>query len=177
MDEVELLIRQFKEERTESLADIDDSRKASIIEKLEGRADERVLKFFLEVLSDENEYDLARIEVLKILELKERGDEARDEEIGQLIKQILLADPDDDVRTYAALAASNYLDVDGMLEAVVKILFDTAEDMNIRWNAFATIKKLGPKPQAIEIMTKAMQEPAFQKSAFRILEDWKTGSG
>jgi hypothetical protein len=86
----------------------------------------------LEALSDAREYDLARIEILKVLELRRRSDSSEDELIGQSIRRILADDPDDDVRTYAAMAASNYMDVEGVLDEVERTLFNESEETNIR---------------------------------------------
>jgi hypothetical protein len=66
------LIRQFKAEETSELGNIDTSRKPSIVSSLEQFTDDdRVVEFRLSVATNENEYDLARIEVFKVLEVKE----------------------------------------------------------------------------------------------------------
>ena len=70
MDNVSRLINLFKSEDTSSLANIASSRKPQIIIELEDIDDERILPFFLEVLLNEREYDLARIETLQVLEVR-----------------------------------------------------------------------------------------------------------
>ncbi|MDT5157424.1 MAG: hypothetical protein QOH51_1781 [Acidobacteriota bacterium] len=173
MDEVGSLINQFREEGTQALANPDSSVKDKIIRRLESSDDPRVLPFMLEALSDACEYDLARIEILKVLELRRRGDSSEDELIGQSIRRILADDPDDDVRTYAAMAASNYMDVEGVLDEVERTLFNEGEETNIRWNAFTAVKEMGPNSRSIEIMSKAAQVDEFKNSALRILKEWK----
>jgi hypothetical protein len=176
MDEVGRLIEQFRSEKTRDLGD--SSKKVGIINRLEEileeTGDERVLPFFLEVLADAREYDLARIEVLEILKLKDRGDMMTDQEIGRLIKNILVADQDDDVRSYAAMAASKYVDVEGILEELEKIIFDEDEDINIRWNAFASIEEMGPTEESKRIMEKALRVEEFKAYAQRVLDRWNS---
>jgi hypothetical protein len=172
MDEVGSLIEQFRAEDARALADPDFSVKDKIIRKLERSDDPRVLPFMLSVLSDEKEYDLARIEVLKVFEIRRRGEPSEDQSIGRAVRQILAADPDDDVRTYAAMAASNYMDVEGVLDEVEKIIFDEGEEINIRWNAFTAVYKMGPHGRGVEIMTRAARVNEFRKAALRILKEW-----
>lgn len=70
MDEVEWLIALFRSEGTDGLDDLDRSTKTIIIESLEGHAnDARVLDFLLHVSSDRDEFDLARIEAWRVLEV------------------------------------------------------------------------------------------------------------
>src|ERR1051326_210235 len=111
MDEVAHLLTEFEEENTQNLPNEDLSRKVAIIRQLEQVSDARVLPFFLRILENKQEYDLARIEVLKILELKEHNNQVEHEQIGKLIQHVLDVDTDDDVRNYAAIAISNYMDV------------------------------------------------------------------
>ena len=63
----EKLISQFKAENKIKLDNPDSSIKVEIIIQLEQMMDEKILSFFIQVLQDEKEYDLARIEILKIL--------------------------------------------------------------------------------------------------------------
>lgn len=178
MDEVLSLIEEFREENTEALEDEDSSRKDQIVMDLQDldSTDPRVLPFFLEVLGDENEFDLARIEILKFLELREHRDNAQDEQTGQLVKRILGADPDDDVRNYAALAAGNYLAVSGVVDELERILFNENEDRNLRWNAFAAMKRMGPANESIKIMKKLAKADEFRESASALLSKWSTTS-
>jgi hypothetical protein len=62
---------EFKSEKTNELVNIDFSRKPAIISSLEEFADDkRVSDFYFSVAVDESEYDLARIEALKIWKSK-----------------------------------------------------------------------------------------------------------
>ncbi|HEV2765512.1 MAG TPA: hypothetical protein VGV38_21190 [Pyrinomonadaceae bacterium] len=166
MDEVGSLIERFEAETA--------SRKVSVLRELEERAgDERVWPFLMKVAADEAEYDLARIEALKIMGLKEGEDEEVDRQIGQVIQRILAADPDDDVRNYAATAASRYVEVGGVLEELEKIVLDPDEDVDIRWSAFASVEEMGPTNQSKKIMNKALRDEVFKDYTERVLKTWQ----
>jgi hypothetical protein len=172
-DEIERLIARFSSEDTGSLPDPDKSIKPNIIEALEDHAaDPRALDFLLHVAADRQEFDLARIEALKVRELREaRNDEERSR-IALVLREVLVDDPDDDVRQYAAMAAASYMSEGRLAEAVVARAFDEGEDINLRWNTFAAIKQLGPTPQGIEVLRRASETPEFGTSALLILQKW-----
>ncbi len=50
--------------------------------------------------------------------------------------------------------------------------FDEGEDVNLRWNAFAAIKQLGPTPQGIKLLREASETREFRTSAVLILQKW-----
>ena len=173
MDEIERLIARFRSEDTARLADPDKSIKPNIIQALEDHAaDPRALDFLLHVAADRQEFDLARIEALKVLELHEaRNDEERSR-IAVVLTEVLVDDPDDDVRQYAAMAAAYYMSDDRLAAAIVRTAFDMGEDINLRWNAFAAIKQLGPTPHGIEVLRRASETPEFRTSALLLLREW-----
>ena len=175
MDEVGHLIAQF---RAEDITQVrDSSNKIALLRQLEQHYgdDQRVLPFLLEVLSDTQEYDLARIEALKFFELKEEEDEDIGRQVGQAIKHILAHDPDDEVRNYAAMAASSYVGVNGIVGELEKVIFNPEEDVNIRWSAFAAIEEMGPTNQSKRIMVKALQDEEFKEYTARVLDIWQSG--
>jgi hypothetical protein len=173
MDESERLIARFRGEDTRKLAKPEKSIKPGVIESLEDHAaDPRVLDFLLNVAADRKEFDLARIEALNVLEIREAGSDEERRQIAPVLKDILVGDPDDDVRQYAGMAAAYYMSESDLVEAVVQRAFDQDEDINLRWNAFAAIKQLGPTPQGIELLRAACEDSVFRTSALRILQEW-----
>src|ERR1700728_2857336 len=129
MDTVMNLISQFKDERTDRLENIDKSKKPRILTDLEEFADDpRVADFLLAIASDETEYDLARIEAFKIFEVKDFADRGVHNRVGRVIRNVLSASNDNDVRNYAAIAASNYMDIEGVAEEIDRLLHDDHED-------------------------------------------------
>jgi hypothetical protein len=173
MDEITRLIAWFSSEDTGNLDDSDKSIKPGVIRLIEDHAaDPRVLDFLLRVASDRDEFDLARIEALKVLELREhRGDE-EGHRVAPVLRKMLEGDPDDGVRQYAAMAAATCMSQDDLVDAIATTAFDEDEDINLRWNAFAAIKQLGPTPRGIDLLRAASESPTFRTSALRILREW-----
>lgn len=172
MDEVGVLIGRFEDEDTDSLPEIDTSKKVDIVRRLENLTDERVLPFFMRVLASQQEYDLARIEILRILEVRRARDAHEGELIGKLIQRMLSSDPDDDVRNYAAMAISSYMDVKGSLEVVEGIIFNVEEEINLRWNAFTAVERMGPTREGELMLHRLLKDDQFKGSAQRVLSQW-----
>jgi hypothetical protein len=176
MDEIELLIARFRGEDTPKLAKPDKSIKPGVIESLEEHAaDPRALDFLLHVAADRQEFDLARIEALKVLELREPGSDEERRRIAPVLKDVLVGDPDDDVRQYAAMAAAYYMSESDLVDAVAQRAFDQGEDIDLRWNAFAALKQLGPTPRGIELLRAASEDAVFRNSALLVLKKWGVG--
>lgn len=176
MDEVSTLIEKFRAEGARTARDGGPSGKDEIVRRLSSFDDERVLPFLLEVLEDGEEYDLARIEVLKFLNVMRRGDRVRDEGVARLVRHVLTNDSDDDVRSYAAIAVSNFMDVDGSAEAARSVLLNREEDEALRWNAFAAFEGMGPTPESISALTACEQDDELGDSATQVLGDWRAAN-
>ena len=72
MDVVDQLIAKYKAAKLNEKGESDE--KIDVIIELEDLKSEKVIPFFLNVLLNEEEYDLARIEILKILKLRDSQD-------------------------------------------------------------------------------------------------------
>lgn len=173
MDNVSRLINLFKSEDTFSLANIDSSGKPEIVTELEGIDDERILPFFLEVLLNELEYDLARIETLQVLKLRNCSHQEEYDQIGQAIKQVLVNSTDQDIRNYAAMAIASYIETEGAFDVIEGILLDEKEDINLRYNAFGVIEEIGLQDRSMEILKKLIQNPEFNQPSLRLLNEWQ----
>jgi hypothetical protein len=93
---------------------------------------------------------LARIEALEVLKLREPPSDEERRPMASVLRDILDGDPHVDVRRYAAMAAANSMSEGELADAVVARAFDESEDIDLRWNAFGAIKRLGPTPEGIE---------------------------
>src|SRR5581483_143194 len=166
MNEIDRLIASFRSEDTNSLSNPDtDSVKDRVISDLEEySSDSRVLAFYLEVAANRHEYDLARIEVLKVLHVRPTTDEAERTQIGKVIADILLGDTDDEVRNYAAIAATSYMTAPGVADAVEQVLRDAQADPNLRANAFAAFESTGPIPRSVQAIRAVSQDTQFHQS-------------
>ena len=175
MDQIDQLIAAFESENTPSLSDPDsESVKDRVISELEAHSsDPRVLSFYLKVATNRDEYDLARIEVFKVLHVRPTESEGERSRIGVAIVGVLRNDGDEDVRNYAAIAASSYMTVSVVQEVIESILLDSSIGPNLRANAFAAFESAGPTTSNIRVMQAMTKDATFQKSADRVLQKWR----
>lgn len=164
MDEIDELIQSFDS--------ADEAEKLGIVEELEDYAGERILPFYLKAVMDERGNDLARMEILKILPLREYKQEDQFV-VGRAIIHVLENDPKKLVRSYAAMAMYTFMETPGALEAVSEVLLDQDEDESLRHNALVAIEQVGPTSQTIGILRSIKADPHLGKSAERLLNDWQ----
>jgi hypothetical protein len=174
MASIDELIHRYRSEDTRSLENIDTSHEPEIILALEAyRHETRVIDFFLKVARDEGEYDLAHIEVFKIFELIEPAKKESRFNIAYAIQEVLLEGQDDEVRNYAAMAASSYMDNHAVAETIMGIVKNPREPTNLRWNAFAAIKSNPALPQSVDVLRALLRDEEFKTSATRVLSEWR----
>ena len=134
------LIEIFREEDTKHLENADAlSEKCRLIQISDESDDEHVLPFFLEVLSDAQEYDLARIEILQILFYKVPASNDEYNTVAKLLRRLAKSDPDELIRSYAIMALESYIESEGSMELLEEIAMDKNEDENVRGNAQSII--------------------------------------
>ena len=174
MDIVKSLIDKYTGEDTRKLADIDTSQKPGIVLALEDHVeDNRVSDFLFAITLDEQEFDLARIEALKILEVTEFRNLTTRDNAAEVICKVLHGSRDDDVKNYAAMAAAKYLDSGKVFQQIERILLDTKQPTDLRWNAFATIKLNGISGKSVALLKKMLSDDEFRESAERVLSEWR----
>ncbi|HMA35004.1 MAG TPA: hypothetical protein VKY74_11055 [Chloroflexia bacterium] len=131
-----------------------------------------MLSFFLDVISDITEYDLARVEILKLLPAHDYTHSDR-LKITQTLIQIFFNKSDDHlVRQWAAIAIQHYMDTTSAIEAIRKIVLDSEEGVVLRHNAFWALRNLGPTNQSVEVMRLLVSDEEFRSPATRILKEW-----
>lgn len=131
--------------------------KAEIIEQLEESFnDPRVVDFFLSILSDGNDYDLARIAICKFLELDPPTTPRIRNRISQVLATALKSERDILVRQWLGLALSGYSDLPNAFEAARSCASDAHQDLDVRYNCLAALRILGP----MEHVTKVFKELA-----------------
>jgi GSH-dependent disulfide-bond oxidoreductase len=91
------------------------------------------------VIANKDEYDLARVQALKILEIA--GLPAEDlQSFGELLVTVITTDTDDVVRNYAVIASKNFVnDCDELKQLIIKIVLDPKEGIDIRHNACSAV--------------------------------------
>jgi len=145
--------------------------KLSVVEELEDVDDPRVFPFFLSIVSDEKEDDVARMAILNTLT---RRDYSMDERlsVGRIVLRILKDDANTEVRNYAAMAMLPFIDLPGALDSVGNILLDPAERRSIRSAALAVLERRGPIQEVVAVVRALVSDPAYRKNAIRILNVW-----
>lgn len=115
--------------------------KIDVVQLLESRFGEAaVATFLLGVLRDRKEYDLARVEVCRVLlGLDSQAVPWAEECAAALL--VALADPEEDlVRRWAARALVLVANVKGVEEALVEVVVDPEQDVDVRHNALAALR-------------------------------------
>jgi HEAT repeat protein len=143
-------------------------RKIETLHELGGLADPEIGPFLATIIGDAREYDLARIEALRMLETGQFGDDQDRDKLARRILRVLLDDEDDQVRAYAARALSNFTDVSDVVAALGKHVLDGDEDDDVRHNAFFALERSAASEEAIDLVTRALAV----EGAARVLARW-----
>ena len=146
--------------------------KIEILKQLEDSADGEVTKFLAEVAGNTREYDLARIEALKIRECRSIPSEVDRTEAKRTLQRILSDDEDDEIRSYTARTMANFVDLSGVRRLLGQYVLDKDEDEDVRHNAFFALERGGPNPDTRAILERCLSDPEFQPGAERVLRQW-----
>jgi hypothetical protein len=170
VDRVAELVAQF-----EATPDGEDGghAKVEIVLELEDRLDDpRALDLFAAVIADPAEYDLARIECIKILQLEPPAGVEDRRRIGRIIAAVL--DPDDDylVRQYAAMSLGPYAQDPVVFEAITTAATGD-DDIDVRHNAFESVLEAGQDDRTIALLNQLTDDPELGQAATRTLQEWR----
>lgn len=175
MEPVESLILEYQS--IEPSPDGEDSRKREIIAALDDWVgDAAVVELFAGVLANENEYDLARIEICKIFRAyREPAAAGRSRYVPALVK-VLRGGAETLVRQWAAIGAVAFVEDPEMMEEVTLRLLDQCEDEDVRHNCLEAIEELR-QPMVIKpILLSLVDDPVMGRHVARILEDVHRGA-
>ena len=175
--ELEELIQVFRAENTSELDNEDDSAKPGIVESVTDMLpNATALEFLIEVASSRTEFDLARIEALRGIELADGLTETQRAECSSMLVTLLTtADEDPDVCNYAAMASAYFMDSDSVYQTLLDLVVNETRDSNLRWNAFTAVEKHKPQQKSIETLKSLLTDTEFQTSATRVLAEWGAG--
>jgi hypothetical protein len=171
LDRVEELIRLFEREKVSEDPAAEYPERIRIIEELEEIQDPRVISFFVDVVLNKDEYDLARIEILRILRVRAPKEDEYGV-IGRALIRVLIEDPDNLVKNYAAMALSSYMNTPGALEVVKEIVLDVDADKNLRYSAFGALEDAGAGRFTTDVMRELLKDDEMQDSAESVLNEW-----
>jgi len=112
-----------------------------VVQALEAHLDDpQTQEFLLSELADPEAYDLARIEVCRILQTS-AGVVALATRAGSVLVGLLQSEDDDLVRRWAAIALANYAQRADVREALLQAVADPDEDLDLRHNALASLAR------------------------------------
>ncbi|GIH17225.1 HEAT repeat domain-containing protein [Rugosimonospora africana] len=175
MDQVQRLIETYR--CLPSPVDAEGSSRFAIITEL-GRhvGDPRVVDLYVSVIADPQEYDLARIECIKVLGLRPPDAHADRQRVGRAIAQTLWPDEDYLVRQYAAMSLGAYAEDDDVFEALATALTHD-DDIDVRHNALESIREAGPDDRGLALLRRMVDDPELGSAAKHTLQDWAAGVG
>ncbi|WP_212923501.1 hypothetical protein [Capnocytophaga cynodegmi] len=153
----------------EKLNALKDDQKYDFIREVEYEETDEKWDFFNTIIANESEYDLARIEALKIIGLYEIPDQKKDK-IAQSLEHIINNEEDYLVKNYAVMALKNFTDYQPLVILAKSIVCDSNEDENLRHNALSAIEKLPSGPKK-EILTILLSDKYMKPYAKQILSE------
>jgi hypothetical protein len=150
-------------------------RRCEIIDELLDLEDGRVLPFILGVISDEADFYLARTSALKFLPGKVDHWRPTQEERARaaaVIVRVMLHDPNDLVRDYAALALWPFRNQPGVLPAVLSVIEAEQEETNLLYNAFSMLFGVAATftKECLDALAFLRRHPVLGPTAERTLE-------
>ena len=123
------------------------------------------------VVANTGEYDLARVEALKILEIADMPDPER-ESFSALLVTVVATDQDDDVRNYAVMASKNFVnDNEALKELIIAVVADPNEDIDIRHNALRAVMALWDLPRRKVVLESLLADEELGSHAKRELAE------
>jgi len=146
--------------------------KSTIIEELEDRLDdERVLSFFLKVIADPSELDLARLAALKIFQLWKAPTKEAHVRVGRHLAQALPKEEDILIQQWIAIAAENFASVPEVFAAAAKLVADSEVDLDVRHNCLSVIERLRGTEQAKKVLRPLVADEQLGVHVRRILSE------
>lgn len=144
---------------------LDDDDKVELINSLNFENYEDKWDLILEVISDKNEYDLARIEALKIIEIEEIPKNVI-KNLCDVVFNLCLNENDYDVRNYAYISCRNLINYSiDIKNLMTETVMSEQEDIDIRHNAYSAILKIRSSVEKNNILHMLLNDDIFSKFA------------
>ena len=133
-----------------------------------------LINFYLDILNNQDEYDLSRIEAAK--NIQDHYDtipsdkKITDNVIDSLVT-IILHDSDDVVRCYAAITLSAFVEYRPLISSLKNIILNPKEDDNLRACIFDIVSKQKHTTEGKEVLIALLDDATLKKSAKRVLSE------
>lgn len=153
-------------------ANSSDDGKCKLLQDIEFEEVPQMWELIRSVVANKDEYDLARIQALKILELAALPEEEL-AAFGELLASVIATDEDYDVRNYAVMASTNFVNAnDELKELVIKLVADPNEDIDIRHNALRAVMAFFDLPRRQAVLEGLLADKALGPHAARNLKEY-----
>jgi len=153
--------------------------KVQIIESLEEHfADQRVLDFFLSVIADHKDYEMARLHILKYMEIADIPNPTNRQKVGECLTNSFSKEKGWTLRCWFGRAASRFRDIPEVVRAAVDCVLDQNEYADIRINWFQVLVGLKLHPIAIDTLQQLGRlNDDLAAWALDILQKWNLDIG
>jgi HEAT repeat protein len=119
-----------------------DDKKVELIQNIEFADVPGKWDLLYSVIDNRQEYDLARVEALKILEISDVP-VSQVQRFCDLLTSVINTDPDYEVKNYAVIAARNFINDSETLKALLtRVVTNNDEDVDVRHNAYSAILRI-----------------------------------
>jgi hypothetical protein len=136
--------------------------------------DARVTAFLLRVLSDPAEPPEVRVAIIRLVRNRHLASAEHCEAARALVDVLASVLPGGvELRTQAALALGDLIDVDEVLAVLGDRAADVQDDFDVRYAAFTSLERAGPLTESIAILTRLRTDETFGRSAESILARWR----
>ncbi|MCC9041457.1 hypothetical protein LNQ81_01845 [Myroides sp. M-43] len=149
-----------------------DWEKVEYIKELEWEDIDSKWDLYNTILLDEEEFDLARIEVLKILELYDIPIGYKDSIVSSLYT-VLTTSSDDEVKEYAVMTTVNFMSYSFIVDYVKEVVVDKTQDIDYRYSAFDSLVRSLEVNEKKEILEKLLSDEEMKVSAERVFKELK----
>jgi hypothetical protein len=173
-DSPQRLIHRYEEAK--SRGDSDGGYRHRLVQQMGQVLHPAVSEFLSRLLADVDEPELVRLEAMKMLEYSLISEVDQYYVIGSIVLRILRTPEEGLLRDYAIIAAANFRDIEGMFDTVARILLDTDEEPDTRWNAFAFLRRVGDTRQGREVLSQLTHDSDFSSSSRELLASWGPNS-
>ena len=123
--------------------------------------------FLVSVLRDPEAYDLARVEICKVLQAWSTG--AHGERYASALVALLESEDDTLIRQWAANALRAFRDRPAVIRTLVAKLADATEDPDVRHNALASLRGATIGPAERKVLESVVADPQIGREVTTLL--------
>jgi len=168
MDELQRLVNVYRTRASSSV-----NSRLDVLMDLERVRDPRVVPFLLQVLADRDESDAVRIHVVKqlrsgsglLVPLDQPG-------VAKALAEVLTDTCSEELRLEAALALSDFTQIEGVLSTLSGVALARDESIDLRYAAFTSIERAGPTPTSLGILRRMANDDELGVAARSVLSAW-----